>query len=94
MTFSSSLTNAGVTTAPVNGHIPPDFGGLSRTEYGNCSDVFSDCGITGVYAIDQFEGVVYNGGTLEGTVVPIPAAAWLFGSALAGLGWMRPKQTA
>ena len=25
--------------------------------------------------------------------VPIPAAVWLFGSALAGLGWMRRKQT-
>ena len=31
---------------------------------------------------------------LEGSVVPIPAAAWLFGSALAGLGWMRRKRTA
>jgi len=32
----------------------------------------------------------------SGTVrsVPIPAAIWLFGSALAGLGWMRGKQTA
>lgn len=28
---------------------------------------------------------------LEITVVPIPAAVWLFGSALAGLGWMRRK---
>jgi len=28
------------------------------------------------------------------TTVPIPAAVWLFGSALAGLGWMRKKQTA
>lgn len=28
------------------------------------------------------------------TVVPLPAAAWLFGSALAGLGWMRRRQTA
>jgi hypothetical protein len=27
------------------------------------------------------------------TSVPIPAALWLFGSALAGLGWMRRKQT-
>jgi hypothetical protein len=27
------------------------------------------------------------------TVVPIPAAVWLFGSALAGLGWLRRKQT-
>jgi hypothetical protein len=26
-------------------------------------------------------------------VVPIPAAVWLFGSALAGLGWLRRKQT-
>ena len=26
--------------------------------------------------------------------VPIPAAFWLFGSALAGLGWLRRKQTA
>lgn len=26
-------------------------------------------------------------------VVPVPAAAWLFGSALAGLGWMRRRKT-
>jgi hypothetical protein len=26
--------------------------------------------------------------------VPVPAAAWLFGSALAGLGWMRRRKTA
>jgi hypothetical protein len=32
-------------------------------------------------------------GTWSSTVVPIPAAVWLFGSALAGLGWMRRKQT-
>jgi hypothetical protein len=29
-----------------------------------------------------------------GAAVPIPAAVWLFGSALAGLGWIRRKQTA
>jgi hypothetical protein len=28
------------------------------------------------------------------TTVPIPAAVWLFGSALAGLGWMRRRKTA
>ena len=27
-----------------------------------------------------------------GAAVPIPAAVWLFGSALAGLGWLRRKQ--
>jgi hypothetical protein len=26
--------------------------------------------------------------------IPIPAAVWLFGSALAGLGWFRRRQTA
>ena len=31
--------------------------------------------------------------TSVASVVPIPAAVWLFGSALAGLGWMRRKQT-
>ena len=25
--------------------------------------------------------------------VPVPAAVWLFGSALAGLGWMRRRQS-
>jgi len=29
-----------------------------------------------------------------GSVVPVPAAVWLFGSALAGLGFMRRRQTA
>jgi hypothetical protein len=27
------------------------------------------------------------------TAVPVPAAVWLFGSALTGLGWLRRKQT-
>ena len=32
-----------------------------------------------------------NGGFAQYTLVPVPAAVWLFGSALAGLGWMRRK---
>jgi hypothetical protein len=42
----------------------------------------------------QFDtvGVVYTDNIVT-NVVPIPAAVWLFGSALAGLGWMRRKQT-
>jgi hypothetical protein len=27
------------------------------------------------------------------SAVPIPAAMWLFGSALAGLGWLKRKQS-
>jgi hypothetical protein len=35
-----------------------------------------------------------NFGTfLVQTAVPVPAAVWLFGSALAGLGWMKRKRT-
>ena len=29
---------------------------------------------------------------MVGAAVPVPAAIWLFGSALAGLGWLRRKQ--
>jgi len=32
--------------------------------------------------------------SLQAQVVPVPAAVWLFGSALAGLGWFRRRQTA
>ncbi len=35
-----------------------------------------------------------NNQSISASIVPIPAAVWLFGSALAGLGWMRRKQTA
>ena len=40
------------------------------------------------------DGYTYNiSGNVTASVVPIPATVWLFGSALAGLGWMRRKQT-
>jgi hypothetical protein len=52
----------------------------------------------------SLEDVCFNSGCSVGgtprfmvsgyvTAVPIPAAAWLFGSALAGLGWVRRKRT-
>jgi hypothetical protein len=37
-------------------------------------------------------GQTYAESSLRLTAVPIPTAFWLFGSALAGLGWMRRKQ--
>jgi hypothetical protein len=47
-------------------------------------------------------GTLVDGGSIDQavaasfsvSVVPIPAAVWLFGSALAGLGWFRRRQTA
>jgi hypothetical protein len=37
--------------------------------------------------------VSYGALLVRTTAVPIPAAVWLFGSALAGLGWMRRKKS-
>ena len=45
-------------------------------------DAFEGCGGMGDYNVN----VILSG---QLTAVPIPAAVWLFGSALAGLGWMR-----
>lgn len=42
----------------------------------------------GVYV----DGTSFNVTSLGGTVVPVPAAAWLFGSALLGLGVVRRKK--
>ena len=56
------------------------------------------CGVLRDYTLEDFEN---NGGNIADlsnvrafSVVPVPAAVWLFGSALAGLGWMRRKQVA
>ena len=54
----------------------------------NCypSEFFSDC--------QDPAYLGYYTGSISGSVVPIPAAIWLLGSGLAGLGWLRRKQTA
>jgi hypothetical protein len=44
--------------------------------------------IQGISAYGQFDTA-----SIEVTAVPIPATAWLFGSALGLLGWMRRKST-
>jgi len=51
------------------------------------------CGINGCTGPDA--DFANNRYVTSGSVraVPVPAAAWLFGSALAGLGWIRRKQT-
>jgi hypothetical protein len=57
--------------------------------------------VTSVSLFIQGDGFTYccqASGELDnivvGAAVPVPAAVWLFGSALAGLGWMRRKQGA
>jgi hypothetical protein len=49
-------------------------------------------GGTSVVTISGVAGVAYE--EISITAVPIPAAVWLFGSALGGLGWFRRRQTA
>jgi hypothetical protein len=53
--------------------------------------VGSDCSVMSCEA----DFILRSRTIVSGSVsaVPIPAAAWLFGSALAGLGWLRRKQT-
>jgi hypothetical protein len=57
---------------------------------------------TGVFTGHTFESLGVTTGTyvwswasdsITLNVIPIPASVWLFGSALAGLGWMRRKKT-
>jgi hypothetical protein len=43
---------------------------------------------------ELWESSVAQINNIKVNVVPIPAAVWLFGSALAGLGWFRRRQTA
>jgi hypothetical protein len=53
------------------------------------TESFGFCGACNPF--EQSSGIGVD--NFAATVVPIPAAIWLFGSALAGLGWMRRKQT-
>jgi len=66
-------------------------------------DVYFDSAITSPGVIGISGGLAFDNGDLpfqlalgpSATVssVPIPAAVWLFGSALGGLGWMRRRKT-
>jgi hypothetical protein len=48
---------------------------------------------TPLYASSSYAYADYGSFLLRTSLIPVPAAVWLFGSALAGLGWMRRKQT-
>lgn len=54
----------------------------------------SDVGIQSVTISTNNSGDFFEVDHLQvaTSIVPVPAAVWLFGSALAGLGWMRRKQ--
>ncbi|MGI9309299.1 MAG: VPLPA-CTERM sorting domain-containing protein, partial [Gammaproteobacteria bacterium] len=104
VTFDSSITAFGVDLASFNdGLIRTEIvinGVVTTPVVQGAFDVrffgfISSDGFTTV----EFRGIENDGFGMDnvlygsGTAVPIPAAVWLFGSALAGLGWMRRKQT-
>jgi len=81
LAFNEALTGAG-------GQITLD---LTRTLISGAT--FQGSGGPGGFDVYTADYPSYlSGGYVSASVVPIPAAAWLFGSALAGLGWIRRKQ--
>ena len=73
-------------------------GGTVQTSLigGDWSTAVLDSSWQGLQSVEIFSAAVPYGSGIDNIVVsavPIPAAVWLFGSALAGLGWMRRKQT-
>jgi len=48
----------------------------------------TDC-LGGISSVPPLAEVI--DGSITGALVPVPAAVWLFGSALAGLGWLRRR---
>jgi len=70
-------------------------GGVVNTS--NVADLGSGDWLNLQYVIITNDGPAYSGRVIVdniavGAAVPVPAAVWLFGSALAGLGWIRRKQ--
>jgi len=77
--------------------------GCESGGFGLCSISFSDIGLTGTfpsvdilfeqtgqYSIDDGAGRI-GPGSVTASAVPVPAAVWLFGSALGLLAWIRRR---
>jgi hypothetical protein len=84
---------------------PPPLGAYGSYTGDTSGDVYDDISYSQPCSTDAdcdgpstyyFSGaaITSSAGSWSASVVPIPAAVWLFGSALAGLGWMRRKRTA
>ena len=78
LAFTESLTNTGGTIA-----LSLSFATGQPSAIATCSD-------PACQSASAPPGLAVTSGSV--TAVPLPAAVWLFGSALAGLGWMRRKQ--
>jgi len=64
-------------------------GAVGTGDWGNLDEVRFEVYSYGV--VGGFDALSITIDNVNASVVPVPAAVWLFGSALAGLGWMRRK---
>jgi len=92
--FILGAINPGTTT----GLWDNDPSSLGEWDITNVDCPASICGSDRAYTLADFEN---NGGNIAAlsnvrafSVVPVPAAVWLFGSALGMLGWMRRRSSA
>ncbi len=88
--------NLNLNLAPASGVIfDNDINVFLLAAQGNVTDyfdIFASYGSVQVDGEDYFDLYELNMEVIP--QVPVPGAVWLFGSALAGLGWLRRKQTA
>jgi hypothetical protein len=95
--YSYSQNSGYVQTESLLCGVPQDLCGFgllfesNLTNAGGTKAIIFDNSISVEIRINSFQDRDITSGTVS--AVPIPAAVWLFGSALAGLGWMRRKQT-
>ena len=64
----------------------------AMTDAGGVISVSNTSYLIESYSFSRYENRDVVSGAIS--AVPIPAAVWLYGSAIAGLGWMRRKKTA
>jgi len=76
----------------VVGDTPADYVALSTGNAGQGNQFFV-AHVADFLDQDPGSGVVTSAWFAGSTAVPVPAAAWLFGSALGLLGWIRRKHT-
>jgi hypothetical protein len=84
-TYSFYTVHFGPPSYSTPNHEMGQFGGESTIDFYNL-------GAWSAAMLGQYDGI--TGRTAWSlAAVPVPAAVWLFGSALAGLGWLRRKQS-
>jgi hypothetical protein len=63
----------------------------SVSEYDNSMTTVNGTNVGDTIVVSNIDTAITSGQALTFTIVPVPAAAWLFGSALGLLGWARRR---